>query len=468
MSTLNRAGGGSKESKDSQDASGSTAGRTILLSLFGMWAAAMSCLSNAAVSLEGDLDTRRRLFDADQILRRHEKTTRAPAGSGITRYDFSHVGSNEPAEDDHQEVVVPVPSGYWSFFGIFDGHNGGDTSKWLADNLILAVVGGLGDLYSGLVGTESNAAPEPTPSDIATKLKDVFNELDDAIVNEPLRQVFASNSRQAGAALLGPAWAGSCALLSFYDSHSRMLHLALTGDSRAVLGRRRYDSEGELKYDVYILTTDQNAMNPRELERLTAEHPGENVVQNSRVFGMGVSRAFGDARLKWTREVQDKLKRQHLGRSPLAVVKTPPYLTAEPEVTSIEIQPGDFLIMGSDGLWESLTSEEAVGLVGLWKEGEKERFGNREPLGGYAPHTLPVWMAERDDTQRYRQWGTEKRFARRDGNAATHLLRNALGGADRELIASLLSMKTPKARTYRDDMTAIVVFFSDEDARKSA
>ncbi|KAI0695563.1 phosphatase 2C-like domain-containing protein [Cerioporus squamosus] len=468
MSSTNGTQEDSGESKGGQDASGSTVSRTVLLSLAGMWAAAMSCLSNAAVSLEGDLDTRRRFFDVDGVLRRHEKTSGAPAGSGIARYDFAHVGSNEPAEDDHQEVIVPVPSGYWSFFGIFDGHNGGDTSKWLADNLILAVVGGLGDLYSALAGTEANAAPEPTASDISKKLKDVFDELDDAIVNEPLRDVLASNSREAGVSLLDPALAGSCALLSFYDSHSRMLHVALTGDSRAVLGRRRYDSDGELKYDVYILTTDQNVANPRELERLAAEHPGENVVQNGRVFGMGVSRAFGDARLKWPREVQDKLKRRYLGRTPMAVVKTPPYITAAPEVTSIEVQPGDFLIMGSDGLWESLTSEEAVGLVGLWKEGEKGGFGKRDPVGGHAPHTLPVWMAESDHTQRYRQWGAEKRFVRRDANVATHLLRNALGGADRELTASLLSMKTPRARTYRDDMTAIVVFFSEDGAQKSA
>ena len=344
---------------------------------------------------------------------------------------------------------MPVPSGYWSFFGIFDGHNGGDTSKWLADNLILAAVGGLSDLYSGMAATKNDATPEPTPSDIANTLKAVFNELDDAIVNERLRDVFTASTRQAATTLLGPAWAGSCALLSFYDSHSRKLHVALTGDSRAVLGRQRYDADGELKYDVYVLTTEQNAMNPDELERLGAEHPGEDIVQNGRLFGMGVSRAFGDARLKWPRDAQDKLKRRYLGRPPPDEVKTPPYITAEPEVTSIDIQPGDFLIMGSDGLWESLTSEEAVGLVGLWKEGEKEGGGKREPVGGFLPHMLPVWQPERDQTLRYRQWGADKRFSRRDANAATHLLRNALGGTSRELVASLLSMKTPKARTFR-------------------
>ena len=48
----------SKESKGKQDSSRPTFGRTLMLSLFGMWAATLNCLSDAAVSLEGDLDTR--------------------------------------------------------------------------------------------------------------------------------------------------------------------------------------------------------------------------------------------------------------------------------------------------------------------------------------------------------------------------------------------------------------------------
>ena len=407
---------------------------------------------------------------------------RSPIAAGVAILIALAPPSNEPAEDEHQEAVVPTPSGYWSFFGIYDGHNGGDTSKWLADKLIVAVVGALADLYSSLVASDPKSDPRPSTGQIVTTLKSTFNRLDDDIVNAPLPTVLATKSKEAAVRLLAPAYSGSCALLAFFDSHSRRLYVALTGDSRAVLGRRRYNEDGTLKYDVYILSTDQNGANEEELARLKAEHPGEHVVQAGRVFGMAVSRAFGDARYKWSRDVQDKLKRHYLGRSPVPDIKTPPYITAEPEVTSIEVQPGDFLIMATDGIWESLTSEEAVGLVGLWKEAEQAGYGKREPIGGYAPHVLPVWMAERDDTVRYRQWGVEKRFVRSDANAATHLLRNALGGADKDLTAGLLNMKTPKARVYRyvnviyvditaadpgrrDDMTVSVIFFSEEGAK---
>ena len=43
---------------------------------------------------------------------------------------------------------MPVPSGYWSFFGLYDGHNGGATSKWLASNMIPAVSGALAQTVS--------------------------------------------------------------------------------------------------------------------------------------------------------------------------------------------------------------------------------------------------------------------------------------------------------------------------------
>ncbi|KAI0333076.1 protein serine/threonine phosphatase 2C [Cubamyces sp. BRFM 1775] len=395
-----------------------------------------------------------------------------PSKSGIAHVDTVHLSSNEPIEDTHSEAVFPVPSGYWSFFGIYDGHSSWETSAWLAENLIPAVVGALGDLYSGIVGATTpgeHTTPQPNPSDIGKTFKDTFSKLDDDIVNGRLETVFSSKSKHAAVTLLAPAYAGSCALLSFYDSHSSLLHTALTGDSRAILGRRIHDASGQATgmYSVHVLSTDQTGYNPAERERIESEHPDEQPVRNGRVLGMGVSRAFGDARFKWSREVQDRLKREYLGRTPFASVKTPPYLTAEPEVTSFAVRPGDFLILASDGLWECLTNEEAVGLVGLWKEARSKRSRGEGTDGGalLASPEIPVERQERDQTVRYRQWGAEKRFVSVDENAATHLLRNALGGADTDLTAALLSMKAPRSRTYRDDMTITVVFFTGDDRR---
>lgn len=39
-------------------------------------------------------------------------------------------------------------------------------------------------------------------------------------------------------------------------------------------------------------------------------------------------------------------------------------VTAEPEVTEVQLQPNDtFLILASDGLWDMLSNHDAVGLV---------------------------------------------------------------------------------------------------------
>ena len=358
--------------------------------------------------------------------------------------------SNYPIEDDHAEWLAPIPDGYWSLFGIFDGHSGWETSTWLRENLLVAVTGRLADLYDRIKTTQSPSA-EPTSTDIETTFKGTFKEVDDLIVHTTLDLAVSSASKYKAANLLAPAYAGSCALVSFYDSITRRLFVALTGDSRAVLGRRIPDSEGKtLRYEVYELSVDQNAGNAAEEARLNAQHPGEVVVKDGRVLGWGVARAFGDARMKWTVDTQKQLKATFLGRSVSSTLKTPPYFTAEPEVTSIEIRPGDFLIMASDGLWESLTNEEVVGLTGWWLQSRGQTA--ETPISNLmiSPPELPVVYPEEyeDKTPRYRQWNMKKRFINTDNNASTHLIRNALGGADEDLVAALLTMRSPRSRTF--------------------
>ncbi|KAI0074680.1 protein serine/threonine phosphatase 2C [Panus rudis PR-1116 ss-1] len=394
--------------------------------------------------------------DSNERLRAHEQSFSPPPTSGISRYDIVQVASNNPCEDDHAEAVLPTPSGYWAMFALFDGHSGWETAAWLRENMIPAVVGALADLYENF--RQESAFADIPPQAVEHSLKTIFKLLDDDIVHSPLDHVFENSSRHYAVNVLAPAYAGSCALLSFYDSHSRRLHVAITGDSRAVLGRRVHSSNGEASYEVYLLSAEQDGRSPAEEARLNSKHPGEHVVKDGRVLGMSVSRAFGDARYKWSLDTQRRLKRDYLGRSLLPSVKTPPYLTAEPEVTCIQVQPGDFLIMATDGLWECLTSEEAVGLVAWWRDRAQEKhMPSLETL--LFKHDAEHYH---DDTVRYRQWNADKAFEKVDGNAATHLVRNALGGADGDLRSALLSLRSPRARVYRDDITALVVFFDEE------
>lgn len=139
-------------------------------------------------------------------------------------------------------------------------------------------------------------------------------------------------------------------------------------------------------------------------------------------------------------------------------------------VTTTQISPenGDFLIMASDGLWDQLTNEQAVDLVERW-------------LKSYDPSTVPPplpprqrgdddpWYGRDMDQIRDKQrmesrrrgnppsnmaytgqvYANEKNFVVEDANAASHLARNALGGANQDLIRGLLTVPPPYSRNMR-------------------
>lgn len=310
----------------------------------------------------------------------------------------------------------------------------------------------------------NTASTVPSSEAIEAAIKTGFTRLDNEIVHESVEKVLKANSKLVAAELLAPALSGSCALLSFYDSRSKLLRVACTGDSRAVLGRRG-DSG---RWVATPLSVDQTGSNPEEEARMRKQHPNEpNVIRNGRVLGgLEPSRAFGDATYKWTREVSERLKQSFFGRTPSAQLKTPPYVTAEPVVTTTQIHPekGDFLVMATDGLWEMLTNEEVVGLVGQWieKQSSEPQSSSWSKMFSSAQKGLPVEQGVKskgmkEDGQktpiRQQQWGVkggeDQRFVVEDKNVATHLVRNALGGKDKDMVCALLTLPAPYSRRYR-------------------
>jgi len=130
-------------------------------------------------------------------------------------------------------------------------------------------------------------------------------------------------------------------------------------------------------------------------------------------------------------------------------------------------------------LWEMLTNEEVIGLVGEWLDAEGTAKG-----GSNGNSWLKSWFssqgkglpveAEQSDSSigkggqrapiRQRQWGVGgagDRFVVADKNAATHLVRNALGGKDEDQLCALLTLPSPYSRRYRDDLTVQVIFFGE-------
>jgi pyruvate dehydrogenase phosphatase len=433
------------------------------------------------------------MLDPEQAtakLRKNEESWLVGRGQGVVRYDVVQIPSNDPIEDDHAEKIIEVPSNLaatdngaaasdWMFWGVFDGHSGWVTSAKLRQTLISYVARELNSTYRTAI--EDPALHFPSPDAIDNAIKAGFIRLDNEIVHESVKKVSKAQSKVAAAELLAPALSGSCALLSFYDSRSKLLRVACTGDSRAVLGRRGTNG----KWTATPLSEDQTGGTTSEAERLRKEHPGEpNVVRNGRVLGgLEPSRAFGDASYKWSLQTNQELKKSYFSRTPSALLKTPPYVTAEPVVTTTKVEPekGDFVVMATDGLWEMLTNEEVVGLVGQWLDSQ----GGPASQGSQTQAWIKSWWSSQQQLSveqrnggsgegqrapiRQQQWGTKtsvhERFVVEDKNVATHLVRNALGGRDQDQLSALLTLPSPFSRRYRYVTKPMLISFLTNDTQ---
>lgn len=118
------------------------------------------------------------------------------------------------------------------------------------------------------------------------------------------------------------------------------------------------------------------------------------------------------------------------------------------------------MILATDGLWDMMSPLEAVRLVG-------EHMSGKMTL---SPLRLPrknMKLSEINEMLLHRKEGFKRKPL--DANAATHLLRNALGyteyGIDHGRLSLMLTMSSKTVRAFRDDMTIIVVYTNSEYLR---
>ncbi|KAF9068877.1 phosphatase 2C-like domain-containing protein [Rhodocollybia butyracea] len=153
------------------------------------------------------------------------------------------------------------------------------------------------------------------------------------------------------------AVAGTTVLIAFVDNAKENIWVASLGDSDA--WRKSLDGS---TWDVTRLSDFHNGNNPKEVERLEREHPGEPpVIRYGRVLSdLAVTRALGNHQLK----TPLPFARYILGAiwpTPFIpeffneeVVKlghtNPPYISATPTVCHHSLKPGDILVLSSDGL----------------------------------------------------------------------------------------------------------------------
>ncbi|GAA5985618.1 hypothetical protein JCM5350_004110 [Sporobolomyces pararoseus] len=497
-------------------------------------------------------------------------------GNPVLRYDTNHLASNSPIEDDSCCVILERDSknskikGDLVFWGVFDGHSGWQTSRLLSSSLVSYVARELDAVFrstSPYTDLLPNNSSSSQPSSSSSKpsiwslfggggsssqtkrpdleldthdpilheaIKTAFSKLDQEIIQAPVRLLeklqkegklpnLKKSSGQQGSSFgieqsealnkLLPALSGSCALLAFLDTGRNKLHVACTGDSRAVMGvwvpnEQQEDNQssgssggGGGKWKVCPLSEDQTGKNPKEVSRIQSEHPPDEqntVISRGRVLGgLEPTRAFGDARYKWPPGQQQALAAAfHPGsvRGPPRNYKTPPYVTAVPEVVTVDLSKDDslrsssssrksigsflpvtsgveqplatrFIVLATDGLYDRLDNQEIVSLVGAHLSGVR----GPQTRSSVLSHSIepPNELLE-DPSQSFAHLprqepirGEGQVFDFVDGNLATHLTRNALGGAKREQVSVLLSIPAPLSRRYRDDITCTVILLGD-------
>ncbi|XP_063837908.1 pyruvate dehydrogenase [acetyl-transferring]-phosphatase 2, mitochondrial [Ostrinia nubilalis] len=424
------------------------------------------------------------------ILRKNEFNKEFTSGA-VKSYDSNQLASNDPIEDTRSEAQCKMTSGL--LMGIFDGHGGPACAQVISKrllNYVAAALLPLNDLKK-YIRTEpkenlldtyndrveivedlkimyensfkeylqelSNLPREGT--DIRASLEQSIMKLDSDIskeVIEPFKKSGTINPKTLSVAL-----SGAVACLSHIDGPH--LHVANVGDCNAVLGTLTEDNEWIAKK----ITKEHNSENFDELKRIWNEHPDserKTVIRRDRLLGeLAPLRSLGDYRYKWSLETLNNVAVPLVGQRAVPPnYHTPPYLTALPDIYYHRLTSKDkFMIIASDGLWDMMTPLQAVKLVGEHMKGKV--FFN--------PLKLPrknIQLGDINDLLLHRRESLKSKP--KDRNAATHLIRHAIGGTeygvDHSRLAHLLSLAPDVSRMFRDDITVTVVFFDSEYLRQ--
>ncbi|ESR35774.1 putative protein phosphatase 2C 60 [Citrus sinensis] len=225
---------------------------------------------------------------------------------------------------------------YGTFVGVYDGHGGPETSRYINDHLFQHLKRFTSDQQS-------------MSADVIRKAYQATEEGFMSLVTKqwPMKPQIAA--------------VGSCCLVGVICGGT--LYIANLGDSRAVLGRV-VKATGEVL--AIQLSTEHNACIESVRQELQALHPDDSqivVLKHNvwRVKGLiQVSRSIGDVYLKKAEFNREPLYIKFRLREPIKR----PILSADPSISVHQLQPHDqFVIFASDGLWEHLSNQEAVDIV---------------------------------------------------------------------------------------------------------
>lgn len=359
--------------------------------------------------------------------------------SFVSEYHTGKLSSNQPMEDRNIEYVISEqPSGKSEknptyFFGVYDGHSGWHCAQSVRDFLGIYVYRNVRDALK----------EDFSLSKFSSAFQNAFLELDTELISAGFNADL-KNFKE----LIMSGTSGAVAALAMI--HKNNLVVGGCGDVQSVVGR--WDRE-KSSYQTITLTNEHHVNLPSERERLLTEHPGEQfVIYAGRVLGgLQPSRAFGDGRYKWSVSQMQKLSEilsfsePSDGKKPKITPPmhyfSPPYVTAKPDVKSLELSSDDhFMIMATDGLWDCMTNEEAVRHVQDYIKKRKN-----SPLD--------------DEIHKYNAGSYLILKAAEHLPNGPAMDENGNPISPKQVAVQLLSIPPRLSRRYRDDITATVVFF---------
>lgn len=255
-------------------------------------------------------------------------------------YSMAVVQANNLLEDQSQIESGPLSfldtGPYGTFVGVYDGHGGPETSRFICDHLFQHL---------------KRFATEHKSMSVEV-IRKAYQATEEGFLGVVTKQ-WPINPQIASV--------GSCCLVGVICGGS--LYIANLGDSRAVLGRV-VRATGEVlaiqlspEHNVAIESVRQ------EMQSLHPDDPKIVVLKHNvwRVKGLiQISRSIGDVYLKKAEFNKEPL----YAKFRLRETFKSPILSSDPSISVHELQEHDqFLIFASDGLWEHLSNQDAVDIV---------------------------------------------------------------------------------------------------------
>mmetsp|Transcript_81010 Transcript_81010/g.224087 ORF Transcript_81010/g.224087 Transcript_81010/m.224087 type:complete len:361 (-) Transcript_81010:150-1232(-) len=238
----------------------------------------------------------------------------------------------------NQDNFLILQAGSMAVYGVFDGHgtHGQKVSSFVAPTVVQYLAG----------------SPSLNKDPVAALRSAFVRVQEDCVLQQRRHRLDCKLSGTTATVLLDRR----------LRTGARELCIAHCGDSRAVLGHSPHQAGAALV--AMDLTTDHKPGLERERERIEAAggvvrrqngDPNERVfVRNSLGPGLAMSRSIGDT------------------------VAASVGVISEPDIRVLHVQRGwRFVLLCSDGVWEFMSSQEAVELVGRFSPGDAQEAANQ-------------------------------------------------------------------------------------------